>query len=100
MRARQAFISAGAWDDDTLRLQHWQEVEKDLGEDDGVLMVDGSDCPKQGVHAAGVKRQYCGELGKRATCQAGVLVGDVSTQGSTLRDRRLSLPAEWITDDA
>jgi SRSO17 transposase len=100
VRAIQAFISAGAWDDDTLLLQHWKAVEKALGEDDGVLRVDGSDFPKQGVPSAGVKRQYGGELGKRANCQAGVFVGDVSTPGYTLLDRRLSLPAEWITDDA
>ena len=100
VRAMQACISAGAWDDEALLRQHWKAVEQDLGEDDGVLRVDGSDFPKQGVHAAGVKRQYCGELGKRATCQAGVFVGSVSSQGYTLLDRRLSLPTEWITDDA
>jgi SRSO17 transposase len=100
VRAMQAFISEGAWDDDALLLQHWKEVEQDLGEADGVLMVDGSDFPKQGVHSAGVKRQYCGELGKRANCQAGVFVGYVGTQGYTLLDRRLYLPVEWVTDDA
>jgi SRSO17 transposase len=100
VRAMQAFISAGTWDDEALLLQHWKEVEQDLGEDDGVLMVDGSDFPKQGVHSAGVKRQYCGELGKRANCQAGVFVGYVSPHGYTLLDRRLYLPAEWLTDDA
>ena len=80
--------------------QHWKEVEQDLGEDEGVLMVDGSDFPKQGIHSVGVKRQYCGELGKRANCQAGVFVGYVSPQGYTMLDRRLYLPAEWLTDDA
>jgi len=100
VRAMQAFISEGAWDDDALLLRHWKEVAKDLGEDDGVLMVAGSDFPKQGVHSAGVKRQYCGELGKRANCQAGVFVGYVSPQGYPLLDRRLYLPAEWITADA
>jgi len=100
VRAMQAFISEGRWDDERRLHQHWKEVEKDLGADDGVLMVDGSDFPKQGIHSAGVKRQYCGELGKRANCQAGVFVGSVSTTGYTVLDRRLYLPVEWVTDDA
>ena len=100
VRAIQAFISEGMWDDGRLVQQHWKEVERDLGADDGVLMVDGSDFPKQGVHSVGVKRQYCGELGKRANCQAGVFVGYVSAQGYAMLDRRLYVPAEWLTDDA
>ncbi len=39
VRAMQAFISEGRWDDELLLHQHWQEVERDLGADDGVLMV-------------------------------------------------------------
>jgi len=100
IRAMQSFISAGQWKDERLLRQHWQEVDADLGAPDGVLMVDGSDFAKQGSHSIGVKRQYCGELGKRANCQAGVFVGYVSPQGYTLLDRRLYLPAEWLTDDA
>ena len=100
VRALQAFISEGMWDDGRLVQQHWKEVERDLGADDGVLMVDGSDFPKQGVHSVGVKRQYCGELGKRANCQAGVFVGYGSSQGYAMLDRRLYVPAEWLTDDA
>ena len=100
VRAMQAFISEGQWNDARLLHQHWKEVEGDLGADDGVLMVDGSDFPKQGGHSVGVKRQYCGELGKRANCQAGVFVGYGSSQGYTLLDRRLYVPAEWLTDDA
>jgi len=99
VRAMQAFISEGTWKDERLLHQHWHEVERALGADDGVLMVDGSDFPKQGVHAVGVKRQYCGELGKRANCQAGVFVGYVSSQGYTLLDRRLYVPVEWLTDN-
>jgi SRSO17 transposase len=100
VRAMQSFISEGMWNDERLLHQHWQEVETDLGVDDGVLMVDGSDFPKQGIHSVGVKRQYCGELGKRANCQAGVFLGYVSPQGYTLLDRRLYVPVEWLTDDA
>jgi len=100
VRAMQSFISEGQWDDEQLLHRHWKEVEADLGADDGVLMVDGSDFPKQGSHSVGVKRQYCGELGKRANCQAGVFVGYVSSHGYTVLDRRLYVPAEWLTDDA
>jgi SRSO17 transposase len=99
VRALQAFISEGRWNDEQLLHQHWKEVETDLGANDGVLMVDGSDFPKQGIHSVGVKRQYCGELGKRANCQAGVFVGYGSSQGYTLLDRRLYIPVEWLTDD-
>src|SRR5262245_24172010 len=100
VRAMESFISEGQWYDERLLHQHWKEVETDLGAADGVLMVDGSDFPKQGVHSVGVKRQYGGELGKRANCQAGVFVGSVSSQGYTVLDRRLYVPAEWLTDEA
>jgi SRSO17 transposase len=100
VRAMQSFISEGRWDDERLLPQHWQEVERDRGADDGVLMVDGSDFPKQGGHSAGVKRQYGGALGKRANCQAGVFVGYVSATGYTVLDRRLYVPVEWVTDEA
>ena len=100
VRALQSFISEGRWDDEQLLHQHWKEVETDLGADEGVLMVDGSDVPKQGVHSVGVKRQYRGELGKRAHCPAGVFLGYGSPQSYTMLDRRLYMPAEWLTDDA
>jgi SRSO17 transposase len=100
VRALQSCSREGRWHDAPLWPQHWQEVETDLGADEGVLMVDGSDVPKQGGHAGGVKRQSWGELGQRATCPAGVCVGSVSPQGSTWRDRRLSLPVAWRTDAA
>src|SRR5882724_12368441 len=75
IRAMQSFISEGMWHDEQLLHQHWQEVEPDLGADEGVLMVDGSDFPKQGDHSVGVKREYCRAVSKRDKCQAGVFVG-------------------------
>jgi SRSO17 transposase len=100
IRAMQHFISEGAWDDDAVLAQHAKEVNKDLGEADGVLIIDGSDFPKQGNDSVGVKRQYCGELGKVANCQAGVFLAYASRQGYTLLDRRLYVPKEWLKDEA
>jgi len=96
----QQFVAEGAWDDAAILKRHWQEVDAVLGDADGVLILDGSDFPKQGGQSVGVKRQYCGELGKTANCQAGVFLAYASQQGYALLDRRLYLPEEWLTDAA
>jgi hypothetical protein len=46
VRAMQQFISEGAWDDAAILKHHWQEVDRDFGDTEGVLMLDGSDLPK------------------------------------------------------
>ena len=95
IRAMQQFVGDGAWSDDAILKRHWREVDDTLGDEDGVLTLDGSDFLKQGQESVGVKRQYCGEVGKRANCQAGVFLGYASYSGYTLLDRRLYLPREW-----
>jgi SRSO17 transposase len=99
VRAVQLFIGEGRWEDDPIRARHWQEVDITPGEDDGVVALDGSDFPKQGKESVGVKRQYCGQLGKRANCQAGVFAGYTSTKGYTLLDARLYMPEVWFSDE-
>jgi SRSO17 transposase len=99
VRAVQQFIGEGGWEDDPIRKRHWVEVNTTLGEDDGVMVLDGSDFPKQGKESVGVKRQYCGELGKRANCQAGVFAGYASTKGYTLLDARLYMPEVWFSKE-
>jgi SRSO17 transposase len=96
----QQFMSEGSWDDTATLHRHWQEVDRDLGEDDGVRLLDGSDFLKQGCESVGVKRRYCGELGKQANCQAGVFLGYASRKGYTLLDRRLYSPQELVTEAA
>ena len=100
IRNLQHFMSEGRWADQPILRQHWQEVSEDLGEADGVLIGDDSGIPKQGQESVGVKRQWCGQLGKRANCQVGVFLGYASRHGHTLLDRRLYLPQEWVEDEA
>lgn len=97
VRKMQHFLAESGWDDAPLLRRHWQAVSQTLGEEDGVLIVDGSDFPKQGQESVGVQRQYCGELGKRANCQAGVFTGYASSRGYTLLDKRLYLPQAWFS---
>jgi SRSO17 transposase len=99
IRNMQHFLSEGSWQDKAILERHWQEVSGDLGEENGVLIGDGSGFPKQGEESVAVKRQWCGELGKVANCQVGVFVGYASQRGRTLLNRRLYLSQEWVEDD-
>ncbi len=99
VRALQQFIGEGAWEDDALLAEHQRLVNETLGEEDGVLIVDGSDFPKHGQHSVGVAPQWCGNTGKKDNCQAGVFLGYASRKGATLLDRRLYLPESWFGED-
>src|SRR5690349_14924957 len=48
VRALQQFVSQGAWNDTAILRRLWQELASDLADADGVLILDGSDFPKQG----------------------------------------------------
>lgn len=98
-RALQPCIGESTWDNDTILAEHPCLVNENLGEGDGVLIVDGSDFPTHGDHSAGVAPPWCGHTGKQDTCQAGVCVGDASRRGATILDRHLSLPACWFDEE-
>lgn len=74
-------------------------VHETLFEEDGVLIIDGSEVPKHGSHSVGVARQWCGTSGKTENCQAGVYLGYASRKGAALLDRRLYLPKPWFAPE-
>ena len=96
IRNMQHFLSKGSWQDEEVLRIHWREVAQTLGDANGVLIIDDSGFPKQGNDSVGVKRQWCGQLGKRANCQVGVFLAYAGSQGATLLNRRLYLPQEWV----
>lgn len=97
VQAMQQFVSASPWQDQEIIRVHQREVGKTLGEEEGMLILDGSDFPKQGDNSVGVARQYCGALGKTANCQAAVFLAYASSHGHTLLDGRLYLPEQWFS---
>ncbi len=96
VQAMQQLISASPWGDEAVIETHQHKVAQTLGRHNGVLILDGLDNPKQGTHSIGVARQHCGPLGKRASCQASVVLAYASDLGYTLLDRRLYLPEKWF----
>ena len=70
------FINEGVWDYHQLEeavSSFFYEILNDQGmSDDCCLIIDECGIPKKGKSSAGVKRQYCGQLGKVDNCQVGV----------------------------
>jgi SRSO17 transposase len=97
-RGIQRVLDRYLWDAEAVRDDLRRYVVAALGDPRAVLVVDETGFPKQGTHSAGVARQYCGTLGKRANCQVGVFLGYAAPEGHAGLDRALYLPQEW-TDD-
>ena len=74
-RGIQRVLDRYAWDAAAVRAALRRYVVAELGDPQGVLVVDETGFPKQGTHSVGVARQYCGTLGKIANCQIGVFLG-------------------------
>lgn len=62
-----------------------------------MLSVDDTGFVKKGKHSAGVKRQYCGRLGKTENCQSGVFLAYAGNNGYGLVDCELYIPREWFS---
>lgn len=94
----QNFVGASNWDDEAVTGEIAGHVGEVLGDPDGALVFDSSGFAKKGTESCGVKRQWCGRLGKLENCQVGVFLGYVTPQGKALVDRQLYLPRDWAAD--
>jgi SRSO17 transposase len=94
----QWFVGTSDWNHEPLRDELVRQVGEQLGEEDGVIVFDPSSFPKSGKSSVGVKRQWCGRLGKIENCQVAVCMGYVSSKEHALVDTWLYLPKEWTQD--
>lgn len=97
-RSLQRFVGAGEWDDEAVTAELRGQVREELGDPNGVLVLDPSSFPKKGTESCGVKRQWCGRLGKTDHCQVGVFLTYAAAKGHALLDRQLYLPESWAKD--
>ncbi len=99
VRSMQRAISNAVWDEKVLSAKYRSMVNTDIGHCDGVLIFDESGFLKKGNDSAGVRRQYCGSIGKVDNCQVGVFASYASPHGYTFLDSRLFIPEEWFSED-
>jgi SRSO17 transposase len=96
----QHFIASPAWDDAPLWRVLAETADGLVGGADAVLVIDDTALPKKGELSVGVARQYCGQLGKRANCQALVSLTLARGEVPVPLALRLFLPEEWTADPA
>jgi SRSO17 transposase len=94
----QRVLERYTWDHQAVGEDLRQYVVTELGDANGILVVDETGFVKQGKHSAGVARQYCSTLGKIANCQVGVFLGYASPRGHTGVDATLFVPEGWFQD--
>uniref|UniRef100_UPI0038D087FF IS701 family transposase n=1 Tax=Belnapia rosea TaxID=938405 RepID=UPI0038D087FF len=94
----QHFIASPAWDDAPLWQVLAEQADQLVGGSRAALVIDDTALPKKGTVSVGVARQYCGQLGKRASSQALVSLTLASAEVPVPVGLRLFLPEEWVDD--
>jgi SRSO17 transposase len=85
----QRLLTSARWDAEALRDDVRAYIVEQLGDPDGVLVVDETGFLKKGNKSAGVQRQYSGTAGRIENCQVGVFLAYASGRGRALVDREL-----------
>jgi SRSO17 transposase len=96
----QHFIASPAWDDAPLWRVLARQADRLVGGPGAVLVIDDTALPKKGTLSVGVERQYCGQLGKQANCQALVSLTLAGKEVPVPVGLRLFLPERWTADPA
>lgn len=97
----QHFLSDSPWDHEAVMRQVADEAEAVLGRRaDTALYVDETSFLKKGDKSVGVKRQYCGRVGKLENCQVAVFLSLGCATRVAPVDFRLFLPEDWSEDPA
>ena len=75
-----------------------EQADRLVGGPQAALVIDDTALPKKGTLSPGVARQYCGQLGKQANCQALVSLTLAGRDVPVPVGLRLFLPEAWSRD--
>jgi SRSO17 transposase len=95
----QQFLADSPWDEQDV----WQAIRREVVpvmEPLAAWIIDETGWLKQGHKSVGVAHQYCGAVGKQATCQVSVEVVVSDGELAAPVAGRLYLPEKWASDPA
>ena len=96
--AMQRLLGEAVWDADQVRDDVRGYVADELGDADGVLILDDTGDLEKGIASVGVQRQYTGTAGRIENAQVAVFLAYASSGGRALVDREIYLPKVWTED--
>jgi len=99
-RNLQEFLSTYKWEEDRTRNRLQAIVKRDHTGPHAVGIVDETSDVKQGEKTPGVKRQWCGTVGKTENCIVTVHLAYATGDFHCLLDGDLFLPEDWSDDRA
>ena len=94
--ALQHFIADSPWDPAVIDRAVAERVSAVI--EPAAWVLDDTGVAKDGKRSPGVKRQYCGTLGKIGNCQIAVSLHAVGVKGTLPLGFRLYLPEDWCAD--
>jgi SRSO17 transposase len=97
-RNLQEFLSTYKWEEDRTRNRLQEIVIRDHAGRNSVGVIDETSDVKQGDKTPGVKRQWCGTVGKTENCIVTVHLAYAAGDFHCLLDGDLFLPEDWSDD--
>lgn len=100
VRTLQEFLSLHRWDEASVARRLRERIRTRHADEHAIGIIDETSFAKSGAKTVGVKRQYCGAMGKVDNCVVTVHLGYVAEDFHALLGEDLFLPEDWAEDEA
>lgn len=97
-RNLQEFLANYKWNEDLTRDRLQELIVREHSGPNSIAIIDETSDVKKGNKTPGVKRQWCGTVGKTENCIVTVHLGYATGDFHCLLDGELFLPEDWAAD--